>query len=262
MEIDESGVSRLQTVLEENRTLADSLAASFSAASEAIHALAEDLGTLPGFSGMVGEEGFSGPGGLALGLDLTQAKKDFAAFTEQMKKPVKLSANASSIVSAGRSAFESVRSIFSTPITITARTQVQKPGGSDGTGPADLPMSTGGRFSKPTRVQVAEDGDAEYIIPVKKEDRALPLLRQLLGELSPGAREQLTNSEFRIQNSELGGMAAGYASLPSVTQNNSNISAPVNIHVHASGMNAEAIGQGIYDTAERYLMRTLEHVGI
>ena len=45
-------------------------------------------------------------------------------------------------------------------------------------------------------------------------------------------------------------------------QNNSNISAPVNIHVHASGMSAEAIGQGIYDTAERYLMRTLEHVGI
>ena len=74
MEIDESGVSRLQTVLEENRTLADSLAASFSAASEAIHALAENLGTMPGFSDMVGEEGFSGPGGLALGLDLTQAQ--------------------------------------------------------------------------------------------------------------------------------------------------------------------------------------------
>ena len=44
VEIDESGVSRLQAVLEENRTLADSLAASFAAASEAIHALAEDLG--------------------------------------------------------------------------------------------------------------------------------------------------------------------------------------------------------------------------
>ena len=93
-------------------------------------------------------------------------------------------------------------------------------------------------------------------IPVKKEDRALPLLRQLLGELSPGAREQLTGSL------SLSAPAAGSVSMPSVTQNNSNISAPVNIHVHASGMNAEAIGQGIYDTAERYLMRTLEHVGI
>ena len=51
---------------------------------------------------------------------------------------------------------------------------------------------------------------------------------------------------------------ADSVSMPSVTQNNSNISAPVNIHVHASGMSAEAIGQGIYDTAERYLLRTLE----
>ena len=152
-----------------------------------------------------------------------------------------------------------MRSIFSSPVTLTVKTQVQKPGGSDGTGPADLPMSTGGRFSRPTRVQVAEDGDAEYIIPVKKEDRALPLLRQLLGELSPGAREQLTGSAGSLSMSA---PAAGSVSMPSVTQNNSNSSAPVNIHVHASGMSAEAIGRGIYDTAERYLMRTLEHVGI
>ena len=89
-----------------------------------------------------------------------------------------------------------MRSIFYSPVTLTVKTQVQKPGRSDGTGPADLSLSTS---------------------------------------------------------------AAGSVSLPSVTQNNSNISAPVNIHVHASGMSAEAIGQGIYDTAERYLLRTLEH---
>ena len=90
---------------------------------------------------------------------------------------------------------------------------------------------------------------------VLEEDRALPLLRQLLGELSPGAREQLTGSAGSLS---LSVPAAGSVSMPSVTQNNSNISAPVNIHVHASGMSAEAIGQGIYDTAERYLLRTLE----
>jgi len=76
VEIDESGVSRLQAVLEENRKLAEELAAAFTAASEAIHTLAEDLGTLPGFSGGPAEEGFSGLGGIALGLDLTEAKKD------------------------------------------------------------------------------------------------------------------------------------------------------------------------------------------
>ena len=88
VEIDESGVSRLQTVLEENRKLAEELAAAFSAASEAIHTLTEDLGTLPGFSGGIAEEGFSGLGGIALGLDLTEAKKDLSAFMDQLKKPV------------------------------------------------------------------------------------------------------------------------------------------------------------------------------
>jgi hypothetical protein len=62
----------------------------------------------------------------------------------------------------------------------------------DDTGSGFLRMSTGGRFTRPTDVQVAEDGDAEYIIPVKKEGQALPLLRQLLSELSPEARQSLT----------------------------------------------------------------------
>ena len=63
-EIDESGVTRLQQVLEENRELADRLAGAFGAASSAIHAFLEGLGTLPGFSsgGLTGE-GMSGLGG-------------------------------------------------------------------------------------------------------------------------------------------------------------------------------------------------------
>jgi hypothetical protein len=115
-------------------------------------------------------------------------------------------------------------------------------------------MSSGGRFSRPTSVQVAEDGDAEYIIPVKKENRALPLLRQLLGELSPAARASLTGGAGGA------GTAALSAALPSgnMTQNNQNVSAPVTINVNASGSNAEQIGQTIYNTAERYLLRTMK----
>ena len=120
-------------------------------------------------------------------------------------------------------------------------------------------MSSGGRFSRPTSVQVAEDGDAEYIIPVKKENKALPLLRQLLSELSPSARASLTGGTET-------GTAAMVASIPSasavtsstVTQNNQNVSAPVTINVNASGADAGRIGQSIYDTAERYLLRTLK----
>ena len=44
----------------------------------------------------------------------------------------------------------------------------------------------------------------------------------------------------------------------SVTQNNQNVSAPVTINVNASGTDANRIGQSIYDTAERYLLRTLK----
>ena len=52
--------------------------------------------------------------------------------------------------------------------------------------------------------------------------------------------------------------AAGNATVTQVTQNNRNVSAPVSIEVHASGADGERIGQKIYDTAERYLLRTLQ----
>ncbi len=209
---------------------------------------------LPDFSGRgIVTEGLTGFGGLSFGLDLTQARKDLDGFTALLKKPVALSANASGIVSAGRSAWNSIRDLFSTPITIKAKTEPAiDPGGE----PAR--MSTGGRFSRPTDVQVAEDGDAEYIIPVKKEDRALPLLRQLLAELSPAARESLTGSAGDLGAG--GSLAAGMPSGGNVTQNNQTVSAPVNIQVHSTGADAEQVGQKLYDTAERYLLRTLQGV--
>ena len=274
VDIDESGVSRLQKILAENRTLADSLSASFDAASESVKAfresISEDFPTLFSASGYgnVTENLFGEYAGLKIGLNMTEPKKEIAAFTESAKKPIPLSANASSIVSAARTAMESVRSLFSETFTLNVRAETntdrkseepssrQDSRNREETGSAFLRMSSGGRFSRPTSVQVAEDGDAEYIIPVKKENRALPLLRQLLAELSPAARQSLTEGT---------GTAALVAPLPSasavtgssVTQNNQNVSAPVTINVNASGADANRIGQSIYDTAERYLLRTL-----
>ena len=163
---------------------------------------------------------------------------------------------------------ESVRSLFSETFTLNVRAETntdrkseepsprQDSRNRDETGSAFLRMSSGGRFSRPTSVQVAEDGDAEYIIPVKKENRALPRRRQLLGELSPAARQSLT------EGTATAAMAASIPSVSSVatgmmTQNNQNVSAPVTINVNASGTDANRIGQSIYDTAERYLLRTL-----
>ena len=272
VDIDESGVSRLQQILTENKTLGDSLAASFNAAAEGVKAFKESVSTeLPslfgGGYGNVTENLFGAAGGLKIGLNMTEPKKEIASFTADAKKEIPLSANASGIVSAARTALENVRSLFSETFTINVRASMNTDDGDgkkdsrtdsrnrDASGSTFLRMSTGGRFSKPTSVQVAEDGDAEYIIPVKKENRALPLLRQLLGELSPAARASLTGEAGNV------GTAALSAAVPggNVTQNNQNVSAPVTINVNATGSNAEQIGQTIYNTAERYLIRTMRN---
>ena len=271
VEIDEAGVSRLQAILTENRELTDALAESFHAASEVIRSFAEELGILPNFSAGYGitTEGMGGLGGLAIGLDLSRAFSDYEAFTALVKQPLSLKVNASGITSAARTAMSSVRSIFAEPVDIRFRAET---GGEESkSAGTTLKMSTGGRFSKPTDVQVAEDGDAEYIIPVKKEEKALPLLRQLLSELSPAARESITNSELGIQNLKLmptesrertgtifsGSLAAGEVGT-TIYQTHQNVSAPVSIQVHASGTDPEQIGQSLYSMTERYLQRTLE----
>ena len=211
VDIDESGVSRLQKILAENRTLADSLSASFDAASESVKAfresISEDFPTLFSGSGYgnVTENLFGEYAGLKIGLNMTEPKKEIAGFTAEAKKEIPLAANASGIVSAARTALENVRSLFSETFTINVRANAEidyedsedesqtDSSNSASSGSAFLQMSSGGRFSRPTSVQVAEDGDAEYIIPVKKENRALPLLRQLMSELSPAARASLTD---------------------------------------------------------------------
>ena len=292
VDIDEAGVSRLQAILSENRELADSLAAAFNAASEAIRSFAEELGIMPNFSAGYGiaTEGLSGLGGLAIGLDLSQAFSDYERFTELVKQPISLKANASAITSAARTAMSSIRSIFAEPVDIRIRADTGGEGGvTTGT---PLKMSAGGRFSSPTDVQVAEDGDAEYIIPVKKEERAVPLLRQLLSELPPEAMERLSDSAIAVTqikdldscsmgvmnraearmtpqqfipggNGEQvgtilsGSLKAGEVGT-TIYQTNQNVSAPVSIQVHASGADPERVGQSLYSMTERYLQRTLE----
>ena len=262
VELDEAGIARLQSVLAENTALADSLAAAFGAASASLHAFAEDLGLLPDFSGRgVVTESLNGLGGLSLGLDLSQAFTDYERFTALVKQPIALKASAAGITSAARTALNSVRSLFAAPVTLHVKAE-QEGGGTDPGGGPPVKMSAGGRFSRPTEVQVAEDGNAEYIIPVKKEERAVPLLRRLLSELSPAAREKLTNYEFRMKNEAAGSIlsgspAAGQA-LSIVTRDARSVSAPVSIQVHASGADAKEIGQSLYSVTERYLLRTLE----
>ena len=208
-------------------------------------------------------------GGLSLGLDLSQAFTDYERFTALVKQPIALKASAAGITSAARTALNSVRSLFAAPVTLHVKAE-QEGGGTDPGGGPPVKMSAGGRFSRPTEVQVAEDGDAEYIIPVKKEERAVPLLRRLLSELSPAAREKLTNraearmtpQEFRMKNEAAGSILSGSPAagqvMNIVTRDARSVSAPVSIQVHASGADAKEIGQSLYSVTERYLLRTLE----
>ncbi len=292
VELDEAGIARLQSVLAENTALADSLAAAFGAASASLHAFAGELGLLPDFSGRgVVTESLNGLGGLSLGLDLSQAFSDYEHFTALVKQPIALKASAAGITSAARTALNSVRSLFAAPVTLHVKAE-QEGGGTDPGGGTPVKMSAGGRFSRPTEVQVAEDGDAEYIIPVKKEERAVPLLRRLLSELSPAARKEIGNyesaiavtqikdldscsmgvmnraearmtpQEFRMKNEAAGNILSGSPAagqvLSIVTRDARTVSAPVSIQVHASGADAKEIGQSLYSVTERYLLRTLE----
>ena len=93
VEIDESGVTRLQTVLAENRKLAEEVSASFDEASESIRTFARELGMLPNGSGNGAvTEGLSGLGGLSLGLDLSPAEKDLDAFIAKALEEIRTKA--------------------------------------------------------------------------------------------------------------------------------------------------------------------------
>lgn len=226
VKIDEAGVSRLQSVLSENRELAEQLAAAFDGASAAIRSFSEELGILPGFSGFdVPVEETAGPGRLPVGLDLAQAFSDYESFTALVKQPVSLKANASGIVSAARSAVGSIRSIFSDPVEVRLQAN------------SELGMQNAELLS----------GSLEHTNNSGTGSVKSELMSEIRGDLN-ASRMSLVLSEIP---------KAGEAGAGSISHYSQNVSAPVNIHVTAAGSDPEKIGRSLYDTAERYLLRTL-----
>ena len=272
VEIDETGLLRLQEALTKNRVLADDLAAAFNRAQEAMTSFFESMTEISmptldfGSGGIAGEasHGLNIP----FSLDMTKANRELNAFFKEAGKNLKLTADASSIVSAGRSALNSLRSLYaSTTLSVKANVQTSSTSGGGGTGGINLntmlKAATGGRFTRPQQVEIAEDGDPEYVIPVKKEGIAVPLLRQLIGELSASARESLQAGTLGGSLSGLSGMLSSVsgAAAPTVHQTNHNsVQAPVSINVTASGSDPETVGRSVYDVAEQYLLRTIRGV--
>ena len=262
VEIDETGLLRLQEALTKNRVLADDLAAAFNRAQEAMTSFFDSMAeismpTLDFGSGGIAGEAASGLS-IPFSLDMTKANRELNAFFKEAGKNLKLTADASGVVSAGQGALNRLRSLYSsTTLNVRANVQTSSASGGGINLNTMLKAATGGRFTRPQQVEIAEDGDPEYVIPVKKEGIAVPLLRQLIGELSASARESL-------QGSSLGGLSgllssASGANAPTVNQtNNNSVQAPVSINVTASGSDPEAVGRSVYDVAEQYLLRTLK----
>lgn len=209
----------------------------------------------------------------------------------------RLTADASGVVSAASSALDRIRSMFSsTTLNVKTKVGTDTDASKSGTN-IRLPQSTGGRFSTPTDVQVAEDGDPEYIIPFKKEAIAVPLLKNLLSELSSQARESILGASSRnptasastsrpsaadlsnlpgaplsahatsipnlsaLSLSLTDALSAPTASALSVSQTTNNtVDAPVTINVTATGSDPESLGRSVYDIAQRYQLRTLKGV--
>ena len=300
VDIDESGLDRLQKALKENRTLAEQLASAFDSARSAVNEFFKQLSasTLP--SGELSpyqrlmemsEKGIS----FAMDLETTDADDTLKAFLENAQQffdstPLPLTADesplvstaqdtlvmlqdlygetqlpliadASAVVSAGQDALAQLQSLFaSTHLSVNASVNIS--GGISGFA---MKAATGGRFSSPTMTEIAEDGDPEYVIPVKKESMAVPLLRQLFGELSDSARETLREGFGTKDRADaLSGLpdllsSASSATAPVIHQtSNSSVQAPVSINVTAAGTDPEAVGKSIYDVTERYLLRTLQ----
>ena len=189
VEIDETGLLRLQEALTKNRALADDLAAAFNRAQEAMTSFFESMTEISMPSLDFGSGGIAGEAASGLSipfsLDMTKANRELNAFFKEAGKNLKLSADASGVVSAGRGALNTLRSLYSsTTLSVRANVQTSSTSGGGINLNTMLKAATGGRFTRPQQVEIAEDGDPEYVIPVKKEGIAVPLLRQLIGELS------------------------------------------------------------------------------
>ncbi len=118
----------------------------------------------------------------------------------------------------------------------------------------------GGRIGSAGHFLVGEDGP-EYIVPVNKPGRAIELINQALSEMGMGTIGKISN-DFGIGGSaSFGTLGNSLESLlGGIGGGSTNISAPINIYVTATGADGKEIGEGAYDAAERHLMKTLRGV--
>ena len=138
VQIDESGLNRLQQALEKNRALAEDLAAAFDRARQAVQSFFSDLSelSLPNLdlaaSARVTEEARQGIR-IPFSLDFAKAQRELQAFFREAGKSMKLSADASGVISAGQGALSSLYSLYASAV-LPLRARVQTIGTTTGGG--------------------------------------------------------------------------------------------------------------------------------
>ena len=305
VKVDEDGARRLQRILDQNRESAAELTEAFSSARSALAGLKAELSDTVGLKNVLSSltgglsssfsnaalssgsgEGLSSvsagslsksSASVAVSADMSAANEALDSYKAKAEtlRP-KLSVNATGITSAVSSAIASVRSMLSSvsvsiPVKAVASLDTsslkKQASGVTLTGVTASTYGIGGRVSSPTLAMIAEEGEPEYVIPVKNEERALPLIRQMMGELSDAAKQQLTGGltdagDLRSSLSRLTDAAGNQFALGSSGSMAAvhSVEAPVTINVTSTAAPAEAVGQFIYDTARRSLLKTLEGV--
>ena len=217
-DVDESSVNRLEQVLKETKSLAEALASAFVSAKSALADFATEAANveLPWdqlLSSVGGEtsdaltgaiESFDGEVKLPVTLDLKAANQELKKFKSPENTLVRLTGDASGVVSAANTALASIKATYS-GTTLSINAKIDAPAGNTGSAGAGgaanagatsggsglMRSSIGGRFTRSTVTEVAEDGQPEYIIPIQKEPIAVPLIRQMLSELSESAKESV-----------------------------------------------------------------------
>ncbi len=193
----------LAAVFTDLQAYAASIAESFASVRSALTtplAMPEEGSFLDVLSQFSGQDG-SGME-IPVTLNTAEAEKAAQSFVAKVQslRPA-LSVNTTGVTSAVASAVSQIRSMLSAlqiivPVTALVRLQyppgfTRGPGSGGGTPPGDggTPgYAEGARISAPSLARIGENADPEYIIPVRKERRAVPLIRSLLGELSGAAR--------------------------------------------------------------------------
>lgn len=190
-----------------------------------------------------------------------------SALREAVRYPLSPVADMGAFLSGVRSALETAREeAAATVLTMNIGVRLNTKDAGRGLLTWSLKQfALGGRIDQPTLAEIAEDGSPEYVIPVTKEEQALPLIRRMLAELSDRAKASIASG--------LSGFAPGLASAPggafpglsalfpgiSMTEVR-NIQAPCTIQVSADGADAASVGQAAYDAAEAHLVRVLQGV--